>query len=244
MENLTNWCVYMHENRVNGKRYIGITSMKPTNRWANGEGYKRCPRFYPAIQKYGWDAFHHEILYTNLTQEEAERLEIELIEKYGTQDPEKGYNLSEGGGANQGFHRSEEFRQKVSSARKGVYAGERHNMWGVPKSEETKARIRAPQVGRPKEASTCEKMSESARRRWDPTNESERAHLRALNLGENSPRARGVRCVETGAVYGAIREAARSTGLDDASILRCCKGERRTAGGYHWEYIDEAGGQE
>lgn len=108
MENLTNWCVYMHENRVNGKRYIGITSQKPTRRWANGNGYKHCPLFYHAIQKYGWDAFKHEILFTELTQEQAERLEMDLIEKYETQNTEKGYNLAEGGETNKGFHRTEE----------------------------------------------------------------------------------------------------------------------------------------
>ena len=96
MENLTNkttnWCVYMHEHRESGKKFIGITNQKPTNRWDNGRGYERCPRFYPAIQADGWDAFRHEILFTNLTQAEAELLEIELISKYGTQDPARGYN--------------------------------------------------------------------------------------------------------------------------------------------------------
>ena len=138
MENLTNWCVYMHENRVNGKKYIGITSLKPTNRWANGRGYQRCPLFYAAIEKYGWDAFRHDILFTGLTQEEAERLEVDLIAKYQTQDPEKGYNLAAGGGVNCGFHRSEEFKQKLSKARAGVYAGEHHNMYGKPRTVETK----------------------------------------------------------------------------------------------------------
>lgn len=96
MENLTNWCVYMHENRTNGKRYIGITSQKPTRKWANGNGYKHCPTFYKAIQEHGWDAFKHEILYTELTQQQAERLERTLILKYETLNPDKGYNTASG----------------------------------------------------------------------------------------------------------------------------------------------------
>lgn len=123
MENLSNkknnWCVYMHENRINGKRYIGITSQKPTNRWGNGHGYKRCPFFYASILKYGWDTFRHEILYTNLTQDDAEKLEIELIAKYETQNPDKGYNLSSGGRVNSGFRRSEEFKKKLSMSKIG-----------------------------------------------------------------------------------------------------------------------------
>lgn len=244
MENLTNkttnWCVYMHEHRESGKKYIGITEHKPTKRWKNGEGYKQCPRFYPAIQEYGWDAFRHEILFTDLTKEEAEALEIELIAKYETQDPTKGYNVASGGPVNKDFHRSDEFKQKVSIARKGVYAGERHNMWGIPKSEETKERIRAAQIGVPKSAESCKKMSEGAKRRWGASNKKEREHLRELNLGGNNPRARAVKCLDTGVVYSAVREAGRETGVENSCIVRCCNGERQTAGGLRWAYADEA----
>ena len=110
----TNFCVYMHENRFNNKKYIGITCQKPTYRWKNGRGYDECPRFFNAIQKYGWDGFRHEILYTNLTQNEAEQLERDLIAKYETMNEEKGYNLASGGVINSGWHHSAEAREKFS----------------------------------------------------------------------------------------------------------------------------------
>lgn len=151
MENLTNWCVYMHENRVNGKKYIGITSQKPTNRWRNGAGYDKQPRFFAAIQKYGWDSFRHEILFTNLTQEEAERLEVELIEKYETLQEEKGYNLSPGGVV---FMPTEETRAKQSAARLGWTPGEEtrrkmsESKRGKPLSPEHRSHLSAAQQGR------------------------------------------------------------------------------------------------
>lgn len=119
MESLTNWCVYMHENRANGKKYIGITSQKPTRRWQNGQHYENCAAFFRAIQKYGWDGFRHEILYTELTQAEAERLEVELIAKYQTQDPAKGYNLAAGGAARAGWHHTDGAKARMSATRTG-----------------------------------------------------------------------------------------------------------------------------
>ena len=98
MENLTNWCVYMHEHRENGRLFFGATDHKPTNAWQNGEGYKDSPRFYRAIKADGWDAFRHEILYTNLTQAEATRLVAKLVRKYSTRDPARGYNEAGGQG--------------------------------------------------------------------------------------------------------------------------------------------------
>lgn len=91
------WCIYKHTNIINGKPYIGITSLKPSLRWrSNGEGYKHCRYFYNAIQKYGWDNFSHEIIETNLTKEDACKKEVEYIKLFNSQIP-NGYNIDEGG---------------------------------------------------------------------------------------------------------------------------------------------------
>ena len=47
------YTVYQHKNKINGKRYFGITSRKPEERWGcNGRNYKSSPHFYSAIQKF------------------------------------------------------------------------------------------------------------------------------------------------------------------------------------------------
>lgn len=91
------WCIYKHTNIINGKIYIGITSLKLSDRWrSDGKGYKHCRCFYNAIQKYGWDNFTHEILESNLSKEEACKKEIEYIKHFNSQTP-NGYNIDEGG---------------------------------------------------------------------------------------------------------------------------------------------------
>lgn len=72
------WCVYKHTS-PSGGIYIGITKQNPIVRWNNGFGYKRNPHFYNAIQKYGWNNFQHEIIFSNLTQEEAEKCYLRLL---------------------------------------------------------------------------------------------------------------------------------------------------------------------
>lgn len=97
------YCVYCHTNNINGKRYIGITCQKPERRWKNGKGYINNNYFYRAIQKYGWHNFSHNVLYTDLNKEDAERIEIELIAKYGTINPNRGYNIEKGGNGTEKF---------------------------------------------------------------------------------------------------------------------------------------------
>lgn len=113
---MNDFVVYMHENRINGKKYIGITSDIPEKRWANGKGYYRNKHFSDAINRYGWDSFDHRILYTNLTKEDACRIEQEMIAKYGTQDKTKGYNLTSGG---EHFKHSKSSVLLMSERRKG-----------------------------------------------------------------------------------------------------------------------------
>lgn len=96
MEN-NNYKVYVHANKVNGKRYVGITSTPLKRRFDNGLGYSSTTIFGRAIQKYGFDGFTHYILFDNLTKQEAERIEKEYIAKWHTQDTKYGYNGTAGG---------------------------------------------------------------------------------------------------------------------------------------------------
>ena len=53
--------------------------------------------FYNAINKYGWDAFTHEIIADGLTLQQASEWEQKLIEQYDSTNPDKGYNIAKGG---------------------------------------------------------------------------------------------------------------------------------------------------
>lgn len=94
---MNNYTIYMHRNKINNKIYIGQTCQKPEYRWNHGEGYTQCSAFYAAIQKYGWDNFEHIILFENLSQQEANQKEYELIQKYQSNNKQFGYNIQAGG---------------------------------------------------------------------------------------------------------------------------------------------------
>ena len=58
---------------------------------------------------------------------------------------------------------------------------------------------------------------------------------------ERSAKTQGkrVRCIETGVIYDSTMEVERQTGLSHSTIVGCCKGKRKTCGGFHWEYYTE-----
>lgn len=89
--------VYMHINKINNKKYVGITCQTITKRWGAGEHYQGSPYFYRAIKKYGWDKFDHEIIATDLNEDEAKQLEIRLIKELNLTNSNFGYNLTAGG---------------------------------------------------------------------------------------------------------------------------------------------------
>ena len=89
--------VYMHVNKINQKKYIGITSQKPEARWGpNGRHYSN-QYFAKAIKKYGWDGFDHFILCEGLEEDEAKEMEIALIAEHSSNDSDFGYNCTIGG---------------------------------------------------------------------------------------------------------------------------------------------------
>lgn len=118
---MSKYIVYMHINKANGKRYIGITSQSPQRRWRNGNGYYENEHFSRAILKYGWDNFSHMIVAENLTKQEACTIEKDLIKKYKSNKPRFGYNKSIGGeNPAEGTTMSEETRHKMSESHKGL----------------------------------------------------------------------------------------------------------------------------
>lgn len=98
---LKQYSVYIHRNTINDKRYIGITSKPPAERWGRGGwGYYTNKHFSAAIKKYGWNAFEHIVVACDLSVEDAGNMERELIAFYKSDNPCFGYNVCAGGETN------------------------------------------------------------------------------------------------------------------------------------------------
>ncbi len=138
------YIVYMHINKLNSKKYIGTTRIKLHIRSGNnGSNYKECPRFWEAIQKYGWNNFAHVILLRNLTREEASDAEQQIINAFKTQDPAFGYNTTKGGFSLYGKDNlfwNKHHNQKTKDA---VAESNKRRIW----SEESKEKSRRKLIG-------------------------------------------------------------------------------------------------
>jgi group I intron endonuclease len=252
------YCVYKH-TAPNGKVYIGVTRQRPEDRWQNGLGYRTQQKFYRAIQKYGWENFDHEILFEGLSFEEAEKTESELIARYRSCDNRCGYNVESGGISRKEV--SEETKQKLRE----IYSQEKYKKriaeinkrrWSDPvahkKMSERFSGEKNPMYGRKLSEEHKQRLAELGKLHPPPILRGEdnyfygkhhspevKQKISDANSGAKNGRARAVRCVETNAVYPCIRDAFRATGVRYDSISLCCRGKGKTAGGYHWQYVDE-----
>lgn len=235
--------MYIHTS-PDGKRYVGITSKKPECRWNNGKGYCENSHFTRAIDKYGWDKFAHEIIATGLSKSEACSMEQDLIAKYQTQNDKCGYNKSSGGEQGSfGVKRTPEQREKMRLAKLGTKHSDetRHKMSmshkGVAKSREWAQRRSEAQRGKTLSEDCRAKISAAVCSLWsDPEY---RAKLVEAHSGANSHRAQAVLCVETGEVFGCIRDACERYGVHSSAVSNVCRGKLKTTGGYHWRYVEK-----
>ena len=164
------YTVYMHITPSN-KRYVGITCRNPKYRWNNGKGYKSNKHFYSAIDKYGWENIEHIILFENLSKEDAEEKEIELIKMYRSSDREYGYNIEKGGKCVGKV--SEETKNKLSIASK--------NLWKNQEYRNKQSLKIAGMSGKKHTEETKQKMREKAKNR--KLSDDELKRLRTMNIG-------------------------------------------------------------
>ena len=49
-----------------------------------------------------------------------------------------------------------------------------------------------------------------------------------------------VKCVETEVIYDSTVQASKHTNINRVNITNCCNNKVNTAGGYHWEYVNNS----
>lgn len=151
--------VYLVTNKINGKRYVGQTSQSLQRRWNRHKSpmnHRRSSYLFNVICKYGANVFEVKPLVIVGTKQEMDYYEQELIKIWDLRNPNKGYNLTDGGGGMLGFKLSEETKQKmsqhvkseqhclrISEAKKG-----NKSRLGMSHTEETKIKMSKAALGR------------------------------------------------------------------------------------------------
>lgn len=232
--------IYIHTNRFNGKKYVGMTN-NIARRWRNnGIEYKpqkgEKPRpFWNAIRKYGFANFEHEVVKVVDTYEEACQEEIRTIEQYQTTNRKCGYNVAMGGNGGKiykehprgmlGKHHSDEFKARQSKLtaqmqRDGKMAwkhGHPRGMLGKHHTAEHNAAISEKMKGRIVSAETRERMSKAftGRKLSDEARKHFSESRKGKRMGADNASAKAVvvclNGVET--TYPCKREACEKLGI-------------------------------
>lgn len=135
---------------------------------------------------------------------------------------------------NKGVHPSAETRRKLSEANRGKHLLTPEMRW---KLSESKKGVNNPNYGKHPSAESRRKMSESTKGVNHPNYGKHLSAETRQKIGESQ--AKAVICIETGISYSSCRKAADSIGVVKSAIAMCCRGEHKTAGGYHWKYVEE-----
>ena len=252
--------IYLITNVVNGKQYVGQTVHADIDtRWNQHKRMKehmlgRC--IYNAYMKYGIQSFTFKIICICF-DEACNELEAEYIKKFNTLVP-NGYNLREGG--NNSRH-NEETRRLISQNRTGKglnymteemrrdrsvrFMGEKNPNFGKPMSETQRAQIseRMKEIWREKKAqgigaheNTRKALQEGNTRRWEEYQKNK--EHKQVSKGRKQ---RIAKLDENGNIleeFESITAASKETGICNCNISQTCRGEKKSAGGFGWKYLD------
>lgn len=234
------WSVYRHIS-PSKKVYVGITCMSTIKRWGVGKGYKNQKLFYRAILKYGWGTFIHRVMFSNLSEDRAKKLEVSLIRHYKRLN--RSYNATDGGDGLVGFKFSreskekmrrahlgrplaEETKQKIASANKGR---------PIPKGfrEYSDSRESSPMLGRTHSQEALLKISKASKRNWE-----NRSKTSITKLGEMSgkPVLQYSLSGEFIGEFSSANKAGLSLKINHGNIISRRQGKRKSAGKYKWKY--------
>lgn len=223
-----NYKIYMHKNKINGKVYIGQTKQTLNHRWNNGKGYDRCPYFYNAIKKYGWENFEHMLIIDGLTKEQADELEKEFIQKYKSYDMEYGYNISLGGS---GLTGATKYIDIYKYDLDGTFLKHYNDISEII-------------IENPNYNSSCirycydEKIQSAYGYQWKSYYKEKIEKLESFEERVSNQKSIKVYQYTLDGYfvneYKSFREAGNQNNLEETSISKCCRGLLKTYGNYQW----------
>ena len=114
--------IYCAENLVNGKKYIGQTTIpleaRKQRHFNNAFKYNKIGRFYDALREHGELSFSWTILQESVYDDNLDDREIFFIaenKSFGN----NGYNMTEGGTVLRGYHHTQKTKDKIGKSLEG-----------------------------------------------------------------------------------------------------------------------------
>lgn len=229
--------VYSITNKINKKKYIGITSnfydRKRYHLWGMKTLRHKNIKLLRAVKKYGFENFTIEVL----EEVKGDRMDALIRENYyiNLYDSfNNGYNQSDGYEASFLQNPSEETREKhrVNMLGNQYWLGKRH-------SEETKKKIGEAHKGKIVSQETRDKQSKSRKGKFcgkdNPFYGKKHSEETIQIIKEKT--GKKVMCIETGEVFISLSECAKKMNCDRRNIQRVCVGKSKSTKGYTFKFI-------
>lgn len=223
---------------VNGRSYVGQTQSLLTRQYHHTSKLRNHRHENQHLQrawdKYGEDAFEWEILELCSADDldERETFWIEELDSF-----RHGFNYTAGGGGLRGYTQSDEIKAKHAVVARNLWTPERR----AQQSEKMKG-TGNPLYGRKGPLNSAYGKDHSGNFNG-MFGKHQTEHAKELNrqahLGKKNANSKPVICIERNEFFWSMGEAKRATGCDDTTITRCCRGIKKTCGGYHWRYATE-----
>lgn len=251
--------LYEIRNKLNDKKYIGVTYRKLSERWNDHKsrmknGDKRP--LYNSMRKYGIENFEIKPLMEDVPSNYLEILEKLWIQELDLQNRSKGYNLADGGKVNKGYKIPKEVVEKRSK----LITGKGNPFYGKHHSEETKMKISkakkglpSPNKGKKLSEETKNKISQS-KKGINTATEQTKKIWHEQRKGENNSSAKAVFMIDKNTdevlrTFKTMKEAVEwivdNTDFEMkvmrsmvGSIVRVCKNKTKTAYGFKWKYVE------
>lgn len=120
--------IYLTENLVNGKKYIGQHKSNVFHDWYKGSG----SLIQNAFKKYGFNNFKTEVIEWCYSKEELDAQEEYWIDFYDAQNSNEFYNIEGGGNKRDPYtHNTEEAKESFRKKRSELSSGVNNPMYGT-----------------------------------------------------------------------------------------------------------------